>query len=309
MERLKNMPVPLLPTMVGAMTLSNVYSGLGYTFIRHLTMTAGIIVLLLYCVKIIKFFPTVKEEYNNTVLASLYAGFTMMMMLIGSYLFDFNPAIGKGIWFAGLILHTCHILVFTYRNVIKKRDINTFLPSYFVTYNGVMVSIVVGGVMNQNALLTIYTYYGILVYFTILAFLLPRLIKHEIKPNFMHTLAIVLAPCALSFVSYLNVSANPNAMLVYLLYVCVLLSLAFIIIKLPKFFSVPFAPGFAGMTFPMAIGTVASTKMAAYLANVGNDSLSAMVTQLSGIQIYLTSMLVGYVLLNFIMMALKKESK
>lgn len=308
MERLKNMPVPLLPTMVGAMTLSNVYSGLGYSTIRHITMVAGIIVLLLYIVKIIKFFPTVREEYNNTVLASLYAGFTMMMMLIGSYLFDYNATLGKGIWFAGLIIHTCHILLFTYRNVIKKRDMNTFLPSYFVTYNGVMVSIVVGGVMNQNALLTIYTYYGIIVYFTILAFLLPRLIKHEIKPNFMHTLAIVLAPCALSFVSYLNVSANPNPALVYVLYACVLVSLTFIIIMLPKFFSVPFAPGFAGMTFPMAIGTVASTKMAAYLAGVGNEGLSSAVTQLSGIQIYLTSMLVGYVLLNFIMMALKKEN-
>ncbi len=306
MERLKNIPVPLLPTMVGAMTLSNVYAGLGYSTIRHITMVAGILVLLLYIVKMIKFFPTVREEYNNTVLASLYAGFTMMMMLIGSYLLDFNAALGKGIWFAGLIIHTCHILLFTYRNVIRKRDIHTFLPSYFVTYNGVMVSIVVGGVMNQNGLLTIYTYYGILVYFTILVFLLPRLIKHEIKPNFMHTLAIVLAPCALSFVSYLNVSANPNPILVYVLYTCVLLSLAFIIIMLPKFFSVPFAPGFAGMTFPMAIGTVASTKMAAYLAGVGQDGLSSAVVQLSGIQIYLTSMLVGYVLLNFIMMALKK---
>ncbi|MFI3208437.1 MAG: TDT family transporter [Eubacteriales bacterium] len=305
MERLKNMPVPLLPTMVGAMTLSNVYSGLGYTAIRHITMCAGIIVLLLYIVKIIKFFPTVKEEYNNTVLASLYAGFTMMMMLIGSYIFDFNAVIGKGIWFAALILHTCHILLFTYKNVIKKRDVNTFLPSWFVTYNGVMVSIVIGGVMNEAALLTIYTYYGIVIYFVLICLLLVRLNKYEIKPNFMHTLAIVLAPCALCLVSYLNTAANPIAGLVYLLYACVVASLVFIIIKLPKFFSVPFAPGFAGMTFPMAIGTVASSKMAAYLANAGNEGLSAAVAQLSGIQIYLTSMLVGYVLLNFIMMALK----
>ncbi len=306
MERLKNMPVPLLPTMVGAMTLSNVYAGMGYSLIRHITMVAGIVILLLYIVKMIKFFPTVREEYNNTVLASLYAGFTMMMMLIGSYIFEYNPALGKGIWFAGLVIHTCHILIFTYKNVIKKRDVQTFLPSYFVTYNGIMVSIVVGGVMNETPLLTIYTYYGIIVYFTILAFLIPRLVRHEIKPNFMHTLAIVLAPCALSFVSYLNVSANPNPILVYVLYTCVLASLSFIIIMLPKFFSVPFAPGFAGMTFPMAIGTVATTKMAGYLTSVGNESMAEWVTQLSGIQIYLTSMLVGYVVLNFIIMGLKK---
>ena len=98
-------------------------------------------------------------------------------------------------------------------------------------------------------------------------------------------------------------------MLLYFLYVCVLVSLAFIIIKLPKFFAFPFAPGYAGMTFPMAIGIVASTKMAGYLTNIGNESLAAVVTQISGFQILITTMIIGYVLLNFAMMAMKVERK
>ena len=122
-------------------------------------------------------------------------------------------------------------------------------------------------------------------------------------------MAVVLAPCSLCVVSYLNVIKEPNGMLLSFLYICVLASLAFIIIKLPKFFAFPFAPGFAGMTFPMAIGIVASTKMAGYLAGIGNESLAAVVTQISGFQIYLTTMIIGYVLLNFAMMALKIERK
>ena len=47
MNRLKNMPVPLLPTMVGAMTLSNVYLTFGFTALRHITMIAGAIIWLL----------------------------------------------------------------------------------------------------------------------------------------------------------------------------------------------------------------------------------------------------------------------
>jgi exfoliative toxin A/B len=91
--------------------------------------------------------------------------------------------------------------------------------------------------------------------------------------------------------------------------VCVLASLTFIIVKLPKFFAFPFAPGFAGLTFPMAIGIVASTKMAGYLSGAGQEQLAGMVKQLSGIQIYLTAMIVGYVLLNFVIMALRVERK
>ena len=63
------------------------------------------------------------------------------------------------------------------------------------------------------------------------------------------------------------------------------------------------------MTFPMAIGIVASTKMAGYLNGIGNTSMANIVTQISGFQIYLTSMIVGYVLLNFVIMALKVERK
>lgn len=36
-KKVKNLPVPILPTMVGAFTLSNIYSGMGYTWVRHIT--------------------------------------------------------------------------------------------------------------------------------------------------------------------------------------------------------------------------------------------------------------------------------
>ena len=122
-------------------------------------------------------------------------------------------------------------------------------------------------------------------------------------------MAVVLAPCSLCVVSYLNVIPNPNQTLLYILYLCVLASAAFIVMKLPKFFAFPFAPGFAGLTFPMAIGIVASTKMAGYLTGIGNEKLAGIVTQISGFQLYLTTMIVGYVLLNFVIMALKIERK
>lgn len=309
MKRLEKMPVPVLPTFVGALTLSNVYSGMGYVWIRHLTMWAATIIILLYIAKIIMFPNTCKQEYETTVPCSLYAGFTMLLMILGSYYFDYVPALGKGIWFVAVAIHAVHILIFTYRNVIKKRDINTFVPSWFVTYNGIMVSCVVGGAMDAAGVLKVVLYYGIIIYFVILPFMLWRLVKVEVKAPVYHTMAILLAPCSLCLVSYLNVEAEPKQMLAYFLYACVLASLTFVIVKLPKFFAFQFAPGFAGMTFPMAIGIVASNKMAGYLTAAGNEQMAVMVTQLSGIQLYLTSMLVGYVLLNFVIMALKVERK
>lgn len=305
MERLERMPVPVLPTMVGAATLSNVLSGMGYTWVRHVTMWCAAVIIALYLVKLVRFPKTCWKEYQNVVPASLYAGFSMVLMILGSYLFEFSPGAGKGVWAAGLFIHLVHLIVFTVRNVIRKRDINTFVPSWFVTYNGIMVSCVVGGVMNEPGILTIVTYYGIAVYFILIPIMIWRLIKVEVKAPVYHTMAVLLAPCSLCVVSYLNIIKEPNPALLSLLYFCVLASLAFVVIMLPRFFSFPFTPGYAGMTFPMAIGIVASTKMAGYLEKAGQAGLSSAVKQLSGFQIYLTAMIVGFVLLNFFMMAVK----
>lgn len=305
MDRLERMPVPVLPTFVGALTLSNVLSGMGYTWIRHTTMWAATIILLLYIIKILKFPKVCLKEYQTVVSCSLYAAFSMITMILGSYYFDYVPALGKGMWAAAICIHAVHILVFTYRNVIKNRDINTFVPSWFVTYNGIMVSCVVGGAMNAAGVLKYIVYYGIIIYFIIVPIMIWRLLKVEVKPAVYHTMAVLLAPCSLCVVSYLNVIPNPNPLLLYVLYGCVLASLLLIILKLPKFFSFPFAPGFAGMTFPMAIGIVASTKMAGFLTNAGNEALAGVVKQISGVQLYLTTMIIGYVLLNFVIMALR----
>ena len=308
-KRLEKMPVPVLPTFVGALTLSNVYNGMGFSTVRHLTMWAATIILILYIVKIITYPKVCVNEYKNTVPCSLYAAFDMILMILGSYYFDYLPGFGKTLWAIGLGIHVVHLLVFTYRNVIKERNINTFVPSWFVTYNGIMVSCVVGGAMNAAGILKYVVYYGIIIYFILIPIMIWRLIKVEVKDSVYHTMAVVLAPCSLCVVSYLNVIKEPKAAMVYLLYACVLASLVFVVVKLPKFFAYSFVPGFAGLTFPMAIGIVASQKMAGYLTGIGNESLAKTVTQISGIQIYLTTMIIGYVLVNFVIMSAKVERK
>lgn len=299
-DRLKKMPVPLLPTMVGACTLSNVYLVQGFPLVRHITMISALAIWLIYLIRFFIIFETCKTEYKTTVPSSLYAGFTMLMMILGSYIFDFNPVIGKIFWSLGLGLHALHIIIFTYRNIITNFNIDTFVPSYFVTYNGIMVSVVVGGVMKEPTIGKLVTYYGIGIFTLIIPFMIHRLIKHELKDVFYHTQAIVLAPSSLCTVSYLNSVKDPNIYLLGYLYICVLLALVFIIYKLPKFFSFGFSPAFASLTFPMAIGIVATTKMSEYLKTIGYSDLAMFLTQLSGIQLYLTSGIIFYVLLNIL---------
>ena len=118
-ERLKNLPIPLVATMLGAATLSNVYQSLGYDWIRHLTMWATTLVLLCYFAKIILHFDTVKKVYSNTVPASLYAGLTMVTMILCSYYITWAPVF-RYILIAAVAVHAVHILVFLIRNVFPQ---------------------------------------------------------------------------------------------------------------------------------------------------------------------------------------------
>ncbi len=306
---LKKLPVPVLPTFVGALTLSNVYGGLGYTWFRYLMMFTATVVILFYIVKIIFHSGVCRTEYGQTVPASLYAGFTMCLMILGSFYYEMGWGFGKAIWLIAVIIHAVHIVLFTLNNVVWKRDINTTLPSWFVTYNGIMVSCVTGGAMNMNPMLKIITVYGILIYLILIPIMIFRLLSVPVKPAVYHTMPVVLAPCSLCVVSLINVFQEPNKFILYLMYFCVLCSLLFIVVKLPDFFSFDFAPGFAGLTFPMAIGIVATNKMAGYLANHGSEQASFALKQLSGFQLFLTSMLVGYVLLNFLRMLLRTKKR
>lgn len=308
-ERLKNLPIPIVATMLGAATLSNIYQSLGYGWIRHLTMWATTLVLLAYFLKIILHFDVVKKEYSNTVPASLYAGVTMVTMILCSYYITWAPVACKYILIAAVCVHAVHILVFLIRNVFRGVNLDTFVPSWFVTFNGIMVSTVVGSAVLPPLMAKCVLFWGLGIYTVTIPFMVWRLATREVKAPVYHTQAIVLAPCSLCLASYLNLAKEPNQILVTVLYICVLLSLLFILVKIPSFFAVPFTPGFAGLTFPMAIGIVASNKMAGYLANAGMEGVSGIVKQIAGIQIYVTTAIIGMVLLNFFKMLTAKKAQ
>ena len=311
MKRFNNLPIPAIATTLASLTLGNVYGGLGYDWLRTLIMICGTIVLLAYLVKIIFFSKTCLGEYNQVIPSSLYATFPMCMMILGAFFFEKGLGFGKGLWWAGVIIHFIHIVVFTvmhaYGKVYKEKDFMPMMPSWFVTYNGWMVACVTGGAMNAGVLLRIMTVYGCLIYPVLLFFIVRRLMKLPIRKATYHTLGVLLAPCSFCVIALVNCFEHPFAPLMWVMYTAFLVTLFFLIIKLPKFFAFDFYPGFAGISFPMALGIIASQKMADYLTAAGHEALAVACVQLSGLQILIASAIVGYCVLKFLGMLMRTK--
>jgi len=155
-------------------------------------------------------------------------------------------------------------------------------------------------------------YYRIFAYAILLPFMIYRLAKYELPAPLSMTPAIFLAPSSLVVVGYLNVTANPEfggtfySWIVYAAFAVVMISLIYIIIRLPKWLSKPFNLGFAALTFPTAIGLVATQRVFNFLLNNGFETAGEFFRQVFGIQLWLTTAIMSYVAFGFLKMLFSK---
>ena len=104
-ERIKRLPVPAIATTLSALTMANVYGGMGFIWVRWLVMGCGTLLILAYILKMILYRDVCLNEYAQTIPASLYGAFSMCLMILGSFYFEMGFGFGKVIWFIGVAIH------------------------------------------------------------------------------------------------------------------------------------------------------------------------------------------------------------
>lgn len=301
-KKCEGLPVGVTATAVGLATLSNAWAASGFPGVRHVTMFLVFIVWVGAMIKLVVYNKALRKEYANVVPASLYATYTMLTMILGSYIIEFHFGLGRAMWLFGVGLHFTHILIFTYLYVVKGVKSDTFLPSWFVTYMGFLVATVVGMPMGMMDVKNFVVYYGIIVYPIIFVCMLIRTLKKPYPDGLKLTFAIFFAPTSLLFVSYLNVIPQPEEWVVFVLYAIILATIVAVAAKMPSFLRQGFTPGHAALTFPFAIAVVASFRMAGFLYNIGMAELSVWVHHLFGLKLYATTAVIAFVAYGFLRM-------
>lgn len=303
------LPANAIAATVGLCTLSNAYRFIGYQAVRHGIMWFGGFVWLLSLLKICCHFSVFKKEYLQMMPASLYAALAMLTAILGSYLHDYFPQLGLGLWYLAFFAQAGHILFFTWRYVIKDWQWSQFIPSWFVTYVGILVPVVVGGQFGNPVILNGLLIYGFLITLTLVPLMIFRLVRQKLPPETELTQTIFLAPLSLTLVSYLTLVSTPQTLVVASLAGTILLTLVWIACKLPNFLNRPFGIGFAALTFPLAIALVALFKVSQFYAQQKNVLLEHVYQQLFGILLFLTTVIIGFVVYQFILFYLRAPVK
>ena len=232
--------------------------------------TAGAVIAgILLCMLTVRFIchpDTLHRDLKHPVVGSIVPTFAMATMVVSKALGRVFPVTGEILWFLAVGVHLVVLALFIWHRA-RDWQMNHMVPSWFVPPVGIVVADVTcpGAAYTELALILLAI--GLTSYLVMLPLMVYRLVfRSEVPDAAKPTIAIMAAPASLSLAGYLTVVKEPSLLVCAVLLGIALLMTLFTYIALFHLMRLPFTPGYAAFTFPMAIGATALYKMAHLVA-------------------------------------------
>lgn len=303
MRFLKKYPLPAAGLILSLFALGNLLLSYGKNF-RLVCGGIGFILLAVYALKLLFLNKSLKKEFENPVIASVFPTVTMALILAAVYVKPFSvPVVSIALWYAGLAGHGLLVLWFSTK-FLRRFSIKKVFPSWYIVYVGIAVASVTAPAMGQLLAGKIAFWFAFAGYFCLLPVVCYRVWKiGEIQEAAQPTLIILSAPASLLLAGYLSAFAQKNSLVLYVLAIC---SFSFYVIALcylPKLLKLKFSPGYSAFTFPLVISAIAVKLLSAYTH--GGIILPVITKIEEGIAV----LIVGWVLVCYLVFLFKPEKK
>ena len=217
---------------------------------------------ILYLIKMLKYFPKVREELNNPIRLSFFPTFTISLLLMSIALLEINLELSKNIWILGTIFHliaTITILSMWVRQ--SKFEIQHFNPAWFIPIVGNMIVPIAGVVHFDKDLSWFFFSIGIVFWVLLFTIFLYRIIFHAPLPEkLIPTFFILIAPPAVGSISYLKLNGMIDNF-AKILYFFAIFLVIFLMAQFQMFYKIKFYLSWWAYSFPIAAITIASAIM------------------------------------------------
>jgi len=262
-----SLPLPLFASVMGLSGLAMVWHAIETRWqlapwpSAGLTLLAAAIFLVLipaYALKALRYRDRVMAELRHPIRINFLPTISINLILLGILSRPWLEPLSNALWLsgAGLQLVLTVLIVTVWLN--SERPPNSLNPAWFIPAVGnVLVPM---AAIPAGFELTAWFFFSVGMFFWIIlgTLVFYRLIIGEaLEPPMRPTLAILLAPPAVAFLAWLQLSGNnPGAGLMF--YFIALLTFLLLIPQLPGFLKLPFFPSWWAYTFPLAAFTAAS---------------------------------------------------
>lgn len=296
-----------IPTPLAGLALGIAGLGLGlenalplHSLGQSIGAVLAFFMLLCIACKFIAHPALLLQELSHPVLGSIMPTFTMSLMLVAKTLGTWHAAAGEMLWLTAVALHLILMLFFSHYR-LREFKLHHMVPSWFVPFVGIILAAVTMPDPKYHAAVYALLVFGMVSYAVLLPVMVYRLIfSQEVVDAAKPTIAIMAAPASLSLAGYLSLEANPSLLLCGVLLGIALLMTGVVYLAFFRLLRLPFSPGFAAYTFPMAVGATALYKAAEHLSTY--PAAMGYARQLGGMAVAETvvaSLIVGYVCLRY----------
>ena len=295
---IKKVPIPTAGVALGLAALGNLLQP--YAEVAHIVCGALSLFLVAMIVAKVVLFPSmIRDDWQNSIFASVSATFFMTLMQLAGYLAPVAIVPAFGLWCAAIAGHFILMGWFT-AHFIRRFKLAEVFPTYFICYVGIIVAAVTSPVFGMEAFGRGIFWFGLACFAVLLATVVARYLKHEIPEPARPLFCIFAAPMGLSLVGYLAVTPNPDPLFVGVLMGLGQVMLVGVATQLPKFIALKFYPSYAAMTFPFVISAMALGKgmQALYAAGVTIPALP-MVEALIALETVFAAVMVTYVFVHY----------
>lgn len=297
-----------LPTPVAGLALG--IASLGWCLENALPLhgvgqnTGALIAVALLSVMVIRFIlhpDTLVQDLKHPVVGSIVPTFAMAAMVVSKALGNTWSTAGDVVWLVAVVIHLIALACFIYHRV-KDLQMHHMVPSWFIPPVGIIVADITcpGDAYIEFALILLAI--GMVSYLLMLPMMIYRLMfRTEVPDAAKPTIAIMAAPASLALAGYLTVVKEPSLLICAILLGIALLMTLVIYCAFFRLMRLPFSPGYAAFTFPMAIGATALYKTANLVSHYPQateyaNQLSIMAT----VELVIATLVIGYVAARFI---------
>lgn len=256
-KTIERIPLPLAGPMLGFAAMGGVIENYSETA-KLICVAISVCLLVLLLLKIGTCLDMVKEELEDPVNCSIFAAFSMGLLMLTAYL---KPYVGDSvsiIWILALAVHVYLLVYFNGHFIYYKFNIKNVYASFFIFYAGLAMSSMTAPNSDMREIGRWFFWAGFLFTVIIAVPIIKRYVKvKEIPEQYLPLICIFAAPASLLLAGYLYCFENPMAWLVIGLTVLALVLYVLVLAAGLKYIVMPFNPSFAAYTFPFVISAAA----------------------------------------------------
>ena len=303
MNLIKNIPIPICGLILALLSLGNLTQDINMG-LKFIFAGIGLIFLILIILKLILYPHNIQKDFKNPVIVSSSGTFSMSLMILSTYIIQFNPTIAYTVWIIGISLHILLMIYFTYHFIIHNFNISNVYPSYWIVFVGITMGAITSNVHDITEIGFLFFITGFIAMLITFPLVIYRYIKEPNIPDANKPLiCIFTAILSILIVGYLNTAQNPSNEFIIILYLFACILYLFALLKFVEYRNLDFYPSFSAFTFPFVISALATKGV---LAKIGANLI---LENLLKIEIAIAILIVTYILIRYVKYLKKIESR